>query len=127
MKRIGPVSLTLAAAALATTGVLGLSPEGSPPSAGGDDELAAWRTGEAGRRGERMDARRDVITNRVRAKEQITIQLFRGELTLEQAVDHFREFTRDDPESVASMRVLYGVTGDEVYYRNVLGCARGAA
>lgn len=127
MKRVAGLILALAASTIAALGLVMLAPERASTPVVGQDELAAPRSGEMSRQSERIDARRELVLDRLRAKDRIADALVRGELTLDQAVERFRHLTENDPAAVAAMRARYGVTGDELYYRNVLGFARAAA
>jgi hypothetical protein len=127
MKRIAQLSLALAATTIVALGLVMLAPARSSRPAVGDEELATLRTGETTRQTERIDARRDVVFGRLLAKERITGALLRGELTLDQAAERFRELIAGDPAAVAAMQARYGRDGDEIYYHNVLDFARGEA
>jgi hypothetical protein len=127
MRRTGRVGLALAAVAVVTVGALTLAPERDSRPGAGDDEIAAYRSGELAVRAGHMDARRDVVLSRLQAKVRMTNAVYAGEITLDQAVGRFREMTEHDPEAVELLRTRYGGTGDEAYYRNVLGFVRGAA
>jgi hypothetical protein len=126
MRLIGRLGLALVAGVTAVLFVA-LAPENAPSSAAEDEGLAAYRTGETARRSDKMDAQRDVVMARVLAKVRVTDALYRGDLTLDQAVERFRELGDSDPEVMDAMRARYGVSADQVYYRNVLDFARGAA
>ena len=127
MKGISWLKLTLAIGAVVGVAATLIRPTTRPPRAWDNEELAAYRTGEAARQSEQIDARRHLVLSRLLAKGQIVNALLRGEMTLDQAVNHFRQLIERDPAAVAAMRSQYGRAGDEIYYRNVLDFARGEA
>jgi hypothetical protein len=126
MKRIVPLSLAVAATTVFALGLVFFAPERASPAALKGEKGAAYRIGEIGHESEQIDSRRVMVLDRLLAKDRITDALFRGELTLEQAVERFRHLTANDPVAVAAMRARYG-TGDEMYYSQVLSFARAAA
>jgi hypothetical protein len=74
-----------------------------------------------------LEDRRTVLMARFIEKDRTVKALLRGEITLDEAADHFRDLTRNDPAAVESLKRWFGTTSDEIYYRNVLKFARGAA
>jgi hypothetical protein len=74
-----------------------------------------------------LEERRTVLMARFLEKDRTAKALLRGEITLDEAADRFRALTRDDPTAIVALERWYGATGDEIYYRNVLKFAGGAA
>ena len=74
-----------------------------------------------------LEDRRTVLMARFYEKDRTANALLRKEITLDEAADRFRELTRNDPKAIEALERWFGATGDEVYYRNVLKFARGAA
>ena len=74
-----------------------------------------------------LEERRIVLMARFLEKDRTAKALLRGEVTLDEAADRFRALTRDDPTAIVALELWYGATGDEIYYRNVLKFAGGAA
>jgi len=91
------------------------------------DALDRLRTDHLSPSDPSLDDRRMVLLARFFEKDRTARALLRGEITLDEAADHFRDLTRDDPAAVESLKRWFAAAGDEIYYRNVLKFARGAA
>ena len=127
MKRIVRLGLAVATTTFVALGLVFLAPERASPPVADEEKVAPYRIGEMARESEQIDSRCVVVLDRLLAKDRVTDALLRGELTLEQAVEHFRRLIANDPAAVAALRAQYGGRGDEMYYRQVLSFAHAAA
>ena len=106
-------------AAMATVGLVVFAQTRLTPPQGAEvDTDASCRS---------IDREMDAVFTRLLEKDRIVKTLLRGELTIDQAVDGFRELISHDPKAIEFLQGWYGVTGDEIFYRNVVSFVKYAA
>jgi hypothetical protein len=95
-------------------------------SPSGTDELTRYLADDEVRQARELDNRQRLVLQRVMEKEAVVHALVRGEITLDQAAERFRQLTADDAAALAYLRSFHPAASDEeLHYRNVLGFVRG--
>lgn len=91
-----------------------------------DDGLIRFPGDEGPRREyQEADDRQHVVLRRIREKEVVAAALARGELSLTQAAERFRELTVGDRVVLVGLRAKHpGASDEELYFRSVLGFVR---
>ena len=89
-------------------------------------EAVAWADPAGAALSRDLDARRRGIAERTLDKSDAALALARGELTLVQAADRFRQLIATDPGRLDLLRRIYsGASDDELVYRQVILFVRG--
>jgi hypothetical protein len=75
-----------------------------------------------------LKARLEEAQAQMRAKDEVTAALARGELTFDEAAARFRAIHGGDPGPLGSLRLQYpGASDEELYHRNVVLYVQRAA
>ena len=129
-RQLWPVAGVTALLVGAAAGSLVFRPH---PSAGAADRVAVGggdmvAVENSGPEAAALQAAWDRTVDRIRAKDEAAIALIRGEYTLQQAADRFRDLNADDPNALRTLRWTYaGAPDDELVFRQVLQFAAALA
>jgi hypothetical protein len=101
-----------------------------PPSDGAGEwepaDVVGWADPAGARLSRDLDAARRGVAERTLDKSDVALGVARGELTLEQAAERFRQMNAARPDRLAFLRPSYpGASDDELVYRQVILFVRG--